>query len=199
MRVRKFIEYLENIRQDDSSHLNNDLSANKNEGRLDDDGYDYDDDTTKDYGDYDDWYDDEDKNYYSGKKSSNPKFDEDDEYILNSSNDDEDENDYDDEDENDDDIQHLTYLLRQMFKNSGVDNVQITAKNNEDIVIQVLMPKKDNLRNIIRVFEVTNKLKRDILAQYDSEFDIWTAKNGGGILSFGFTLDEGLGDDNMPF
>ncbi len=86
-----------------------------------------------------------------------------------------------------------------MFRNSGVDNVQITAKRNEDIVIEVNMNKKESLRNIIRVFEVANKLKRDILAQYDSEFDIWTSKSGGGILSFGFTLDEGLEDDNMPF
>lgn len=189
MKVKTFIKYLENIREDDFSFLNDDLSANKkNEGRWPDDGYDFEDDSTQDYGDYDDWYDDEeeDKDYYSGKKSSNPKFDDDDDY------------DYSDDDE-DDDVQHLTYLLRQMFKNSGVDNVQITAKKNEDIVIEVYMAKKDSLRNIIKVFEVANKLKRDILAQYDAEFDIWTAKNGAGILSFGFTLDEGLDDDNMPF
>jgi hypothetical protein len=86
-----------------------------------------------------------------------------------------------------------------MFRNSGVDDVQITAKRNEDIVVEVYMNKKETLRNIIKVFEVANKLKRDILAQYDAEFDIWQSKSGGGILSFGFTLDEGLDDDNMPF
>lgn len=178
MKVKNFIKYLENLREDEFSHLNDKLSANKNEARYDD--YEYDDDSTKDYGDYDDWYDDEDDDYY--KKSSKSKFDDDD---------------YDDDD--DDDVQHLTYLLRQMFRNSGVDNVQITTKSNEDIVIEVSMSKKESLRNIIKVFEVANKLKRDILAQYDSEFDIWTSKSGGGILSFGFTLDEGLEDDNMPF
>ena len=191
MKVKTFINYLkENIRDDEFSHLNDDLSANKkNEGRWSDDDYDYGDDSTKDYGDYDDWYDDDegDDKYYSGKKSSNPKFDDDDE-----------EYDIYDQDE-DDDIEHLTYLLRQMFRNSGVDNVQITAKRNEDIVIEVYMDKKETLRNVIKVFEVANKLKRDILAQYDAEFDIWESKKGGGILSFGFTLDEGLEDDNMPF
>lgn len=190
MKVKTFIKYLENIREDEFSHLNNNLSANKkNEARWPEDDYKYEDDSTKDYGDYDDWYDDdeEDDKYYSSKKSSNPKFDDDD-----------DEYDIYDQDE-DDDTQHLTYLLRQMFKNSGIGNVQITAKRNEDIVIEVNMEKKDSLRNIIKVFEVANKLKRDILAQYDSEFEIWTARNGAGILSFGFTLDEGLDDDNMPF
>jgi hypothetical protein len=188
MKVKTFIKYLENIREDEFSHLNNDLSANKkNEARWPDDDYEYEDDSTKDYGDYDDWYDDE-STRDNARKSSNPKFNDYDDY------------DYDDGDDDDnDDVQHLTYLLRQMFRNSGVDNVQITAKRNEDIVIEVNMNKKESLRNIIRVFEVANKLKRDILAQYDSEFDIWTSKSGGGILSFGFTLDEGLEDDNMPF
>jgi hypothetical protein len=189
MKIKTFIKYLENIREDEFSHLNNELSANKkNEARWPEDDYGYDDDSTKDYGDYDDWYDDESTRDNS-RKSSNPKFDdEDDDYGYES-----------DDDDDDDDVQHLTYLLRQMFRNSGVDNVQITAKRNEDIVIEVNMAKKETLRSIIKVFEVANKLKRDILAQYDAEFDIWQSKSGGGILSFGFTLDEGLEDDNMPF
>lgn len=187
MKVKSFIKYLENIREDEFSHLNDELSANKkNEARWPEDDYDFEDDSTKDYGDYDDWYDDEDDKYYSGKKSSNPKFDDDDDYDYV-------------EDDDDDDVQHLTYLLRQMFRNSGVDNVQITAKRNEDIVIEVHMGKKETLRNVIKVFEVANKLKRDILAQYDAEFEMWESRTGGGILTFGFTLDEGIDDDNMPF
>jgi hypothetical protein len=190
MKVKSFIKYLqENTREDEFSHLNDKLSANKkNEARWPEDDYEYDDDSTKDYGEYDDWYDDEDDKYYSGRKSSNPKFDDDD------------DDDYEyDETDDDDDVQHLTYLLRQMFRNSGVDNVHITAKRNEDIVIEVHMAKKDTLRNVIKVFEVANKLKRDILSQYDAEFDMWESKSGGGILTFGFTLEEGLEDDTMPF
>lgn len=178
MKIKTFINYLkENIREDEFSHLNDELSANrKNEARWPDDDYQYDDDSTKDYGDYDDWYDDEDDNYYSGKKSSN----------------------YDDEDV-DDDIEHLSYLLRQMFKNSGIDDVRVSAKKNDDILVEVYLAKKETLRNVIKVFEVANKLKRDILAQYDAEFELWETKDKRGILAFGFTLDEGLEDDNMPF
>jgi hypothetical protein len=191
MKVKSFIKYLqENTREDEFSHLNDELSANKkNEARWPEDDYEYDDDSTKDYGDYDDWYDDE-STRDNARKSSNPKFDDYDE--------DDDYYEYDESDD-DDDVQHLTYLLRQMFRNSGVDNVHITAKRNEDIVIEVNMAKKDTLRNVIKVFEVANKLKRDILAQYDSEFEMWESKSGGGILTFGFTLEEGLEDDNMPF
>jgi hypothetical protein len=194
MKIRSFITYLkENIREDEFSHLNNDLSANKkNEARWpEDEDYDYDDDSTKDYndyGDYDDWYDDESTRDNAKKFSSNPKFD----------NFDDDDYEYEDEDE-DEDVEHLLYLLRQMFRNSGVEDVRIMAKKNEDIVIDCHMRSKDSLRNVIKAFEVANKLKRDILSQYDSEFEMWESKSGGGILTFGFTLEEGLDDDTMPF
>ena len=189
MKIKTFIKYLkENIREDDFGHLNNDLPANKrNEGRWPDDDYNYGDDSTKDYGDYDDWYDDE-STRDNARKSSNPKFDDedDDEYDIYA-------------DDQDDDVEHLTYLLRQMFKNSGVGDVRVTAHKNDDILVKVYMSKKETLRNVIKVFEVANKLKRDILAQYDSEFEMWESKDKRGILTFGFTLDEGLDDDNMPF
>ena len=48
------------------------------------------------------------------------------------------------------------------------------------------MNKKETLRNVIKVFEVANKLKRDILAQYDAEFDIWDTKDKRGILKIPF-------------
>jgi hypothetical protein len=187
MKIKSFIKYLkENIRDDEFSHLNDKLPANKkNEARWPEDEYEFEDDSTKDYGDYDDWYDDGD----DSKTSSNPKFnkfDDDDDYEY-------------EDDQSDDDLDHLLYLLRQMFRNSGIEDVRVSAKNNEDIVIECHTPKKDTLRNVIKIFEVANKLKRDILAQYDAEFEMWQSRTGGGILTFGFTLDEGLDDDNMPF
>ena len=186
MKLKGFIKYLEAVREDEFSGLNDDLPDNKSKSSKDqdwEDFYQYNDDSTRGFRDYEDWYDDEDDDYYG--RSSNPKFNGPD--------------DYEDSLDEEDDIQHLTYLLRQMFRNSGINDVQITAVKNEDIVIEVLMPKKDSLRNIIKAFEVANKLKRDILAQYDSEFDIYTNTRGGGVLSFAFTLDEGLDDDNQPF
>ena len=117
MKIKTFIKYLkENIREDDFSHLNNKLPANKkNEGRWPDDDYEYGDDSTKDYGDYDDWYDDE-STPDNARKSSNPKFEDDDdeEYDIYT-------------DDQDDDVEHLTYLLRQMFRNSGLSDVRAVS------------------------------------------------------------------------
>ena len=78
MKIKNFIKYLENVREDDSSHLNDKLAANKKNERGE---YDYDDDSTKDYGqygEYDDFYDEEDEDYYAGRS------DDDDDVCLSS-------------------------------------------------------------------------------------------------------------------
>lgn len=106
---------------------------------------------------------------------------------------------YEDDDVEQDDIQHLLYLLRTMFKNSGVDNVRIDNDRGLDILIYCTVERKERLKDIIRIFEVVNKLKKDILLQYDTEYDIWQNRKGQPMFVFSFEYNEGLDDDNMPF
>ena len=94
-------------------------------------------------------------------------------------------------------MEHLEYLLREMFKNVGID-VTVTSDNG-DIQIVVMLNKKERLRDVISVFSVANKLKKDILAQYDSEFDLWEDNKGLPMLTFNFYYGDGLGDSNAPF
>ena len=107
--------------------------------------------------------------------------------------------DYDDSDDNgnQDDMAHLEYLLREMFRNVGID-VTVTSDNG-DIQIVAMLNQKERLRDVINIFSVANKLKKDILAQYDSEFDLWEDKKGQPMLTFSFYYGDGLGDDNSPF
>jgi len=107
--------------------------------------------------------------------------------------------DSDDSDDNggQDDMEHLEYLLREMFRNVGID-VTVTSDNG-DIQIVVMLNKKERLRDVISVFSVANKLKKDILAQYDSEFDLWEDNKGLPMLTFDFYYGDGLGDSNAPF
>ena len=107
--------------------------------------------------------------------------------------------DYDDSDGsgNQDDMAHLEYLLREMFRNVGID-VTVTSDNG-DIQIVAMLNQKERLRDVISIFSVANKLKKDILAQYDSEFDLWEDKKGQPMLTFSFYYGDGLGDDNSPF
>ena len=107
--------------------------------------------------------------------------------------------DYDDSDDNgnQDDMAHLEYLLREMFRNVGIDVT--VSSDNGDIQIVVMLNQKERLRDVINIFSVANKLKKDILAQYDSEFDLWEDKKGQPMLTFDFYYGDGLGDDNSPF
>lgn len=98
-----------------------------------------------------------------------------------------------DEEIEDDDMEHLKYLLRGMFKNKGIENVSIT-NDNLDLSIRCSMGHRERLSDVINVFDLLNKLKMDILPQYDSEFDMWENQKGQ-TLEFGFYYDEGLNDD----
>jgi hypothetical protein len=101
-------------------------------------------------------------------------------------------------DSEEDDMQHLLYLLRTMFRNSGIEECYIESKG-MDIYITVEMRRRERLKDIIKVFEVANKLKKDILAQYDSEFEMWETKEGNPLFEFCFYYGEGLDNDKEPF
>jgi hypothetical protein len=159
---KKFLEKKENIREDENSHLNDDIN-----GRWDD--YNYEDD---DYG-----------HQYLNSGDSKSSFRDDE---------------YEEDEENMDDVQHLLYLLRTMFKNNGID-VEIEHRN-MDIMIYCIMEPKERLRDVMNVFSVATKLKKDILPQYDCEFEMWETRKGNPMLTFNFFYNEGLGDDNnIPF
>jgi len=133
-------------------------------------------------------------NYPDSNDDDDEFYDDDDEFY------DDDDNEYeddDDDDDNDGQLGHLLYLLRLMFKNTGVE-VEIT-NDDLDISIVAFMNVKERLKDVIKVFEVAKKLKRDTLAQYDSEFEIWYARDGRPMLTFNFYYGDGLDDDNSPF
>ena len=169
MKIKKYTQIVNESRWDEDDSL---FGRPSYPGSEDDDD-DYDDDED------DDFYDD------NGYKKLTDDRDSDD--------------DDDDEDDAEDDGQfgHLLYLLRLMFKNTGVE-VEI-SNDDLDISIVAFMNPKERLRDVIRVFEVAKKLKRDTLAQYDSEFEIWYGKDGRPMLTFNFYYGDGLDDDNTPF
>lgn len=98
--------------------------------------------------------------------------------------------------ENDDDVQHLLYLLREMFKNVGV-SVDVEATS-DDISITAFLNRRGKLSDVIKIFEVVKKLKKDILGQYDSQFELWETKKGDPRITFEFSL-EGEDGDTTPW
>jgi hypothetical protein len=95
-----------------------------------------------------------------------------------------------DEDDSDDDMSHLCYLLRSMFNNSNIDvNVENSGL---DLSITAQFARRESLSDIVKVFEVVKKIKKDILAQYSSSYEIWETKQGTPMITFEFMLE----DDN---
>ena len=103
-----------------------------------------------------------------------------------------------DEQIGDSDMDNLLYLLRTMFKNKGIKDVYV-EHDELDITISVTMGYREKIESIISVFDTAKRLKRDILPQYDSEFEMWETKDGKPLLVFNFYYGEGLEDDDAPF
>lgn len=92
------------------------------------------------------------------------------------------------------DMEHLLYLLRQLFKSSGVD-VEIESKG-LDITIYSILNKRQKMATLLKIFNVVKKLKSDILPQYDSEFELWETKAGEPMFTFNFMYEGEDGDPN---
>jgi len=93
-----------------------------------------------------------------------------------------------DDDSYDDDMSHLCYLLRSMFNNSNIDvNVENSGL---DLSITAQFGRRESLIDIIRVFEIIKKIKKDILAQYSSSYEIWETKQGVPMITFEFMLED---------
>lgn len=115
---------------------------------------------------------------------------------------------YDNEEDDDmeSDMEHLKSLLLTMFTNKNIDNVNI-ANDGMDLSIRCSLENRERLSDIVSLFDLLNKLKTDILPQYDTEFDMWQNYSGQ-TFEFGFYYNEGSGDsedndyeedDNKPF
>jgi hypothetical protein len=129
------------------------------------------------------WDDEEDKL----KPNYDGDYEEDDEEDDEEDGDYEEENDYEDGDH----MEHLKYLLREFFKRNSISDVEIRNRK-MDIMIYIVLDEEENLNKIVNIFEVISlKIKKDILPQYDSEFELWETKSGHPMFVFNFYYDGG--------
>ncbi len=123
------------------------------------------------------------------------KYDDDDDFFGEYGSQDETQDDAQDED----DMEHLLYLLRTFLKDSGIKNVSL--KNSTDsIKLEIVLKTKERLSDVIKTFAVLKKLSNDIMADYDSEFDIWETKMGDPLLIIDYySPDYDDDEDGAPF
>jgi len=107
-------------------------------------------------------------------------------------------NDNDDHYTDEEGMSDLINLFNQLFDNSGIYNVNIEGTPKE-INMYFTLNYREKLRDIVAIFEVLSKIKRDILPQFDNETDLWVDKKGNPLLSVTFQYSEDLDDNNAPF
>jgi hypothetical protein len=123
------------------------------------------------------------------------KYDDDDDFFGEYGSQDETQDDA----QGEDDMEHLLYLLRTFLKDSGIKNVSL--KNSTDsIKLEIVLKTKERLSDVIKTFAVLKKLSNDIMADYDSEFDIWETKMGDPLLIIDYySPDYDDDEDGAPF
>lgn len=87
--------------------------------------------------------------------------------------------------EQEDIVHELTYLLRKMISNAGVENFYVSS-DGYDISIQFIFQKVDKMRSIMKVVNIVKKIKDDILIQYDSEIEMWETTKREPLFSVDF-------------
>lgn len=95
-------------------------------------------------------------------------------------------------------MDYLCQTIESLFHNGQINcNV---INNDLDLMVYIFPEEKESLRSLTKIFDVANKLKRDILPQYSSEFEVYQQKDGTSVILFTFEYDENdfkSNDDNF--
>lgn len=131
---------------------------------------------------------------YGDFKRVDEKWDDEDEYPNDEfmgNDDQEDEVDFQGE------MDYLCQTIESLFENSNINcNV---SNQGLDLTVFVFPEKKENLKTLTKIFDVANKLRKDILPQYASEFEIYEQKDGYPVITFQFTYEDESAKSKVPW
>jgi len=97
----------------------------------------------------------------------------------------------------DGEMDYLCQTIESLFDNSNI-NCNVTNQD-LDLTVFVFPEKKETLKNLTKIFDIANKLRRDILPQYSSEFEIYKQKDGYTLITFQFTYEEEGTSSKVPW
>lgn len=124
----------------------------------------------------------------------NEKWDDEDEYPNDDFYDKEEQ---EEEVDFDGEMDYLCQTIESLFDNSNI-NCNVTNQD-LDLTVFVFPEKKETLKNLTKIFDIANKLRRDILPQYSSEFEIYKQKDGYTVITFQFTYEEEGTSSKVPW
>lgn len=124
----------------------------------------------------------------------NEKWDDEDEYPNDDFYDKEEQ---EEEVDFDGEMDYLCQTIESLFDNSNI-NCNVTNQD-LDLTVFVFPEKKETLKSLTKIFDIANKLRRDILPQYSSEFEIYKQKDGYTVITFQFTYEEEGTSSKVPW
>jgi len=89
------------------------------------------------------------------------------------------------EEHKDGEMGELAYWIRQMFRANKLEASVETE--NYDLMVYIFLEKREKIGTLLSVFEVVNKIKKDLLTYYDAEVELYENKQGFPILKFNFS------------
>jgi hypothetical protein len=133
---------------------------------------------------------------YQDFRNINEKWEDEDEYSVYDG-DGDDQNNSEEEVDFDGEMDYLCQTIESLFDNSGI-NCNVTNQG-LDITAFVFPEKKESIKTLTKIFDVANKLRKDILPQYNSEFEIYEQKDGYPVITFQFTYEEEGTKSKVPW
>ena len=89
----------------------------------------------------------------------------------------------------DDTVGELCYWLRKMYKSNDLDAI-VESDTGMDVTAYVVMKKRLKIMDIVTAFEVTEKIKKDLLTNHVVEVELYEDKSGSSVFQFDFIQDE---------
>ena len=88
----------------------------------------------------------------------------------------------------------LAYWIRQMFKANKIEST--VEADSYDLIAYIFLSKREKMSNLLNVFEVIDKIKKDLLTTYSAEVELYENKQGYPVLKFTFSYDAEIPDDD---
>jgi hypothetical protein len=89
----------------------------------------------------------------------------------------------------DDAIGELCYWLRKMYRSNDLESI-VESDTGVDVTAYVVMKKRIKMIDIVTAFEVTEKIKKELLTNHVVEVELYENKSGSGVFQFDFIQDE---------
>ena len=98
--------------------------------------------------------------------------------------------------EEDDQKDNISYEIRKILSLYGIVG-EVEFEEKYGLSIRIYLKKREKMSNIIKIMDtVINKVKKQILPQYESEVELYETTKGQPVLEFDFYL---LSDSESPF